>query len=106
MTDLSVKFNKSINLIIRHYQRHSERINQLNREQNFSIEYFIHFYRVLLMKEIQLIFDMDDSEFSLLAQTTEFQSKIIALLDKTIMILANNALDARLYPPKQTSHKP
>ncbi|MCL1051952.1 hypothetical protein L2755_20345 [Shewanella abyssi] len=99
MADLSVSFQRSINLIERHFHRHSERINELGKEQDFSLEYFIHFYKVLLMEEIQQIFEMDDDEFASLVQTRAFQSKIINLLEKVIMMLANKALDVRLYPP-------
>ena len=103
MTDLSNSFQRSINLIEMHYKRHSERINELGKDQDFSLEYFIHFYKVILIEEVQHIFDMDDNEFSSLVKTRKFQSKIINLLEKVIMILANKALDARLYPPKRTS---
>ncbi|WP_299805902.1 hypothetical protein [uncultured Shewanella sp.] len=58
------------------------------------------------MEEIQQIFEMDDSEFSSLSKTRKFQSKIIDLLDKVIMQLANKAYDAKLYPPIPTSRKP
>lgn len=48
---------------------------------------------------------MDVDEFSSLTQTGKFQSEIINLLDKVIMLLANKALDARLYPPLRTYNK-
>lgn len=100
MADLSVSFQRSISLIERHFQRHSERINELGQNQDFSLSFFIEFYRNLV-EEIQQIFDMDDDEFGSLTQTREFQSKILNLLDKVIMLLANKAYDARLYPPKK-----
>ncbi|WP_028765501.1 hypothetical protein [Shewanella colwelliana] len=103
MADLSVSFQRSINLIERHFHRHSERINELGKEQDFTLEYFIHFYKVLLMEEIQQVFNMNDEDFDSLTQTQRFQSKIINLLDKVIMMLANKALDMRLYPTKPLS---
>jgi len=106
MADLSVSFQRSINLIERHFQRHSERINELGKDQTLSLEYFIHHYKYIIIKEIQQLFDMDDDDFTSLTQTREFQSKIINLLDKVIMMLANKAYEARLYPPKSTRHKP
>ncbi|MCU8037329.1 hypothetical protein L5M37_02295 [Shewanella sp. SM69] len=106
MANLNVSFQRSINLIERHYKCHSKKINERGKEQTFSLEYFIHFYKILLIEEIRLIFDMDVDEFSSLTQTGKFQSEIINLLDKVIMLLANKALDARLYPPLRTYHKP
>ena len=106
MADLNGNIQKSINLIKRHYQRHSERINELGGEQNFSLQGFIHFYKVLLLREIQQIFDLNDDEFASLTITRKFQSKIMHLLDKVIMQLANKALDARLYPSKLSIQRP
>lgn len=104
--EINLKFKEAEDLIDRHYKRHVERIQHGEQQSYFSLNFFLHHYQIVLMKQIQGIFNIDDEAFEKLTNTAKFYSCITKKLQAIIVRLANMALDAQLYPVKPARKSP